>query len=524
MYHHPYQNMIFGEEKDVIDEYIDPEGVRKFTSDDLSGPVLGLELFVDGGDSVSRVSLNPKEGNDIVLPDFQQDLMFYNDPAPYVSTQFYTFNKLSYDLMIDCISAGRYATAEEIRVVTPAAILDSWRNAWKDRSEDTGFVTAWKRIQEKLNVRVDAESGKKLLYFKTKSSRFVAYIEQWEEIVLKCHLEGDEDSRHLGVKDTVERVKKLWMVNSKYYGIPESFIRDCVNWCSICCNSSSGLAPLSKRRKIEYMESFDVPVKEVQVKLHELAAKYKTVLCVRQKYIRSTPYPAEVKDYVCDHAGEPIVKSLEDSKKQLHMSKRCGCMFRVRVIVPILKRKEEDKMFVYHDEGVAVFKLYAVHSGHEPGEFDGNARKGVFWKDQDVGYGMREEEGEGSRPVVTVFGRLRKSLLSHLTEIKSEVELLERKVGQMPLDMICSASQTALEALNKFRSLEEHGLKQHFDDDLVGGAEFEVWDRHEKMIYGGIKPAESIEDHGNTSGRPLGNVASWGQMRTDSSSTRDWNL
>ena len=51
-----------------------------------------------------------------------------------------------------------------------------------------------------------------------------------------------------------------------------------------------------------------------------------------------------------------------------------GCGFRIRAIVPIANYNEKDKSFVYQEEGVAVFKLYAVHSGHEPGPLDGNAR------------------------------------------------------------------------------------------------------------------------------------------------------
>ncbi|XP_044488736.1 uncharacterized protein LOC123213374 [Mangifera indica] len=74
----------------------------------------------------------------------------YISPEPHISTQFYTFNAESHALMIRCILEQRLATPAEIRVATPRAVLKSWRSAWKDRNEDTAYLTAWKRIQDKV--------------------------------------------------------------------------------------------------------------------------------------------------------------------------------------------------------------------------------------------------------------------------------------------------------------------------------------------------------------------------------------
>ncbi|KAJ0836964.1 hypothetical protein HanRHA438_Chr16g0772901 [Helianthus annuus] len=64
-----------------------------------------------------------------------------------------------------------------------------------------------------------------------------------------------------------------------------------------------------------------------------------------------------------------------------------------RVIVPICNYNKKGKTFVYEEEGVAVFKLYAVHTGHEPGPLDENARivHSGFLMDQDFVYGTSNE-------------------------------------------------------------------------------------------------------------------------------------
>ncbi|KAK1306822.1 hypothetical protein QJS10_CPA10g00858 [Acorus calamus] len=57
--------------------------------------------------------------------------------------------------MVRCILDRRLATPDEIRSVTSPEVLRSWRSVWKDRNEDTAYVTAWKRIQDKLGARPD---------------------------------------------------------------------------------------------------------------------------------------------------------------------------------------------------------------------------------------------------------------------------------------------------------------------------------------------------------------------------------
>ncbi|KAJ1419935.1 hypothetical protein SESBI_14677 [Sesbania bispinosa] len=102
---------------------------------------------------------------------------------------------------------------------------------------------------------------------------------------------------------------------------------------------------------------------------------------------------------------DSFAKKSKILKKEPYASKRRGCGFRIRAIVPIANYNEKDKTFVYREEGMTVFKLYVVHSGHEPGPFDGNARimhrvighKGSYLMDQDtVVYGVNEEmENDG---------------------------------------------------------------------------------------------------------------------------------
>ncbi|KAK7828794.1 hypothetical protein CFP56_029960 [Quercus suber] len=49
--------------------------------------------------------------------------------------------------MIRCLLEHCLATPVEIRTV-----LKSWDAVWKDSNEDTAYLTAWKRIQDKRAV------------------------------------------------------------------------------------------------------------------------------------------------------------------------------------------------------------------------------------------------------------------------------------------------------------------------------------------------------------------------------------
>ncbi|XP_016514579.1 uncharacterized protein LOC107831332 [Nicotiana tabacum] len=459
----------------------------------------------------------------------------YINPEPHISSQFYTFNKESHALMIRCLLEGRVATPEEIRSVTPASVLQSWRVVWKDRNEDTAYLTAWKRIQDKLVVSIDPVNGNELLCFKNNSSQFVSHVDQWHDIVTSFH--RDADLKHLGLKETIEKIKQVWTVGAKFYGIPESYIRVCVEVCPVCSES----APRTKRRRFEYTESFYVPAKEVPVRLQQLAAKYKVVLCIRQKYIRYKPFMAEVKDYACHRAGEPASsKKSRILKREPYASKRCGCGFRIRAIVPISNYNEKDKTFVYQEEGTAVFKLYAVHSGHEPGPLDGNARimhrvvghKGGFLMDQETVYGMGDEaENEDFGFLGKDGGDLQHSILQQMQEARNEIGLLEGQIGKVPHELLCSVSRELFDFVNKLRNVREYGSKSVgllsdkpiSDDLLVGENDLADWGahHHHHRIYEDGKDAELIEEDEDSFGRTLGEVASWDQIRSGCRNEKD---
>ncbi|KAL9430033.1 hypothetical protein AB3S75_025421 [Citrus x aurantiifolia] len=452
----------------------------------------------------------------------------YISPDPHISTQFYTFNAESHALMIRCILEQRLATPAEIRAATPRAVLKSWRAVWKDRNEDTAYLTAWKRIQDKLTAHVDPASGNEYLCFKNNSQQYVSHFNQWQDIVMNFH--GDADLKHLGLKETIERIKQVWTVGAKFYGIPESYIRVCVAACPVC-STSSGSGSRSKRRRFEYTESFDVPAKEVPHRLQQLAAKHKVVLCIRQKYIRYKPFMAEVKDYACHRAGEPAAKKSKMLKREPYASKRCGCGFRIRAIVPIANYNEKDKTFVYQEEGMAVFKLYAVHSGHEPGPLDGNARiihrlvgsKGGYLMDQDTVYGVREDH-EGFGLMGKDESDLQLSVLQQVQELRAEVALLEARIGKVPHELLSSVSQQLFDVLDKVRTVGEDGskslglisVKPHSDDVLVGESDLVHW-----RTLGDGKETELIEDDEDSFGRTLGDVVPWDQMRTECRSEKD---
>lgn len=446
--------------------------------------------------------------------------------------------------MISCLLDNRVASPGEIRSVTPIEVLKSWRSVWKDRNEDTAYLTAWKRIQDKLNAHVDG-NGNRFLCFKNNSNQFVSHVSQWQDIVMSSH--SDTDFKHLGVRETVEKIKQLWTVGAKFYGIPESFIRVCIASCVVCSGVSEGGGVVGgggfsggrpKRRRFEYTESFDVPAKEVPNKLQQLAKKHKVVLCIRQKYIRYKPFMAEVKDYACHRAGEPASsKKSKVLKREPYASKRCGCGFRIRAIVPIANYNDKDKTFVYQEEGMAVFKLYAVHTGHEPGPLDGNARimhrvvghKGVFLNDQETEYGVNEEL-ETDSFMGRDEGDFCHSVLQQVQELKSEAGLLESRISKLPQEFLESVSQELYHIVNKVRALgyetsKSVGLdsdKQNSDVLLVGDGDLPHWnDPHDDRLYGDGKDTDLIEEDDDSFGRTLGDVVPWDQIRTDCSSDKD---
>ncbi|KAK4804407.1 hypothetical protein SAY86_004224 [Trapa natans] len=488
-------------------------------------------------DSASHDPSNPNPSSR-PSPKRSSEAPSYVNPEPHISSQFYTFNAESHSLMIRCLLERRPATPSEIRAATPKAVLESWRSVWKDRNEDTAYLTGWKRIQEKLSARVDATSGNNFLCFKNNSNQFVSHVNQWQDIVMSFH--GDTDSKHVGLKETVDRIKQMWTVGAKFYGIPESFIRVCIAACPVCNSSSSGSSIRSKRRRFEYTESFDVPAKEVPAKLQQLAKKHKVVLCIRQKYIRYKPFMAEVKDYACHRAGEPAPsKRSRILKREPYTSKRCGCRFRIRAIVPIANYNEKDKTFVYQEEGVAVFKLYAVHSGHEPGPLDGNARimhrvvghKNGLLMDLDDVYGVREEmENEGFELLGKEDGDLRCSVLQQVRILKAELGLLEGKITKLPPDILCPMSQELFGILDRVRRMGNEsskpvGLlsdKSHSDDILLCVNDLSNWSNHHpEQMYGNGKGTELIEDDDDSFGQSLGDVVPWEPMRAECRGQKD---
>ncbi|XP_002979048.2 uncharacterized protein LOC9659548 [Selaginella moellendorffii] len=385
------------------------------------------------------------------------------DPEPFVSTQFYTFNRASHQLMVQCVLAKRYAHPEEIKLATPTSILSSWRAVWKDRHEDTAYQTGWKRIQDKLHAQVD-EHGNELLYFKSNPQQFVPYIDQWQEIVQGFH--ADADLKHLGLKDTIDRIKQVWTVGAKFYGIPESYVRVCVSACPVC-NSEGDHNGLHKRRRFEYTETMELLAKDVPHRLQQLAAKYKVILCIRQKYIRYKPFLAEVKDYCCHRAGEPNVKKTGKKKtNNKFISNRCGCGFRIRAIVPITNYSYKDKSFTYQEEGSATFKLYPVHSGHDPGPQEST---GMVINQLIDSTNMTEVSG---LLLEKVTEEAHASALRKVRELRAELASLEGRITRIPFESLGSIGQ---ELQSVSLKLKASMSSDRGDDRLAIVPVFDAW-------------------------------------------------
>ncbi|EFJ10702.1 hypothetical protein SELMODRAFT_42159, partial [Selaginella moellendorffii] len=364
-------------------------------------------------------------------------MMMPVDPEPHMSSQFYTFNRASHRLMVRCLMAGRHPSPDEIRGVATPPVLASWRGVWKDRHEDTAYLTGWRRIQDKLQAQVD-DLGNEVLFFKSNPYQFVPFIEQWGGIVQQFHIRPD--LKHLGCKETLERMRDVWTVGAKVYGVPESYVKVCISTCPVCGSSSE-----RSRKRFEYTESFEVVARDVPQRLQHLAAKYKVVLCIRQKYIRYKPFLAEVKDYCCHRGGEPTGRKPGVLKRKRYMSKRCGCSFRIRAIVPITNYDEKEKTFAYQEEGVATFKLYAVHSGHEPGPHEGSAR--VIHRFVDPNSISEELAAEKEED------EARQVLLRQIQELQMELGSLEQRLGNTSVDVLNSVCQDVSSAVLRLRSI-----------------------------------------------------------------------
>ncbi|PKA56340.1 ABC transporter C family member 9 [Apostasia shenzhenica] len=531
-HHSPFSSLLFRDpdEDDEEDEDEEPLGP--------SSAGAGGDDVADEAEGEQQPDLKSSSGSRVEIPVAGE--LPQVDPLPHISSQFYTFNCESHSLMVRCILEGRLATPTEIRHATPKEVLKSWRSVWKDRNEDTAYLTAWKRIQDKLHADGDTH-GKISLYFKNNPSQRVSHFEQWQEIVASCH--GDSDRlRHLGLKETVDRIKHSWTVGAKFYGIPESFIRVCISSCPVCHSTSlatgSGFgnaASRTKRRRFEYTESFDLPARDVPRRLQQLATKHKVVLCIRQKYIRYKPFMAEVKDYACHRAGAPssstssLAKKQKVLKREPYQSKRCGCGFRIRAIVPIANYNEKDKTFVYQEEGTAVFKLYAVHSGHEPGPLDGSARiihrvlgqKGGFDFDPDV-YGIREDLEPESfiDPMVVKDDELSHchSVFQKIQELRMAAGLLEGTISKMSPEMLHSISCLLTDILMKLKSFIG---QQVSEDCLVRDEEVHLWGNernqysNEHIRVFGDKDGEIMEEDEADFGSSLGNIVPWDTMAAE---------
>ncbi|XP_024517883.1 uncharacterized protein LOC9636329 [Selaginella moellendorffii] len=464
-------------------------------------------------------------------------MMMPVDPEPHMSSQFYTFNRASHRLMVRCLMAGRHPSPDEIRGVATPPVLASWRGVWKDRHEDTAYLTGWRRIQDKLQAQVD-DLGNEVLFFKSNPYQFVPFIEQWGGIVQQFHIRPD--LKHLGCKETLERMRDVWTVGAKVYGVPESYVKVCISTCPVCGSSSersslgggksiksiggsgdaagagsgsvashaptgvggdggnggggtstaattdtaaaaaSAALQQSRRKRFEYTESFEVVARDVPQRLQHLAAKYKVVLCIRQKYIRYKPFLAEVKDYCCHRGGEPTGRKPGVLKRKRYMSKRCGCSFRIRAIVPITNYDEKEKTFAYQEEGVATFKLYAVHSGHEPGPHEGSAR--VIHRFVDPNSISEELAAEKEED------EARQVLLRQIQELQMELGSLEQRLGNTSVDVLNSVCQDVSSAVLRLRSIDKAAgaivaagvgaQQQSLADDM---SLVEHWSREDEM-------------------------------------------
>ena len=209
----------------------------------------------------------------------------------------------------------------------------------------------------------------------------LACIEDWEGIVLACHARA-----HLTFKETIEKIKSTWCTNIKRHGIPIRYVKSLVGACG--CSTfptlqdnqclglqdrqgleeglglqkwtglQRGLGLQYKEQKREdsagAIEQFSVNMAEVDGTLEIIMIKHKVRLVIQSSRKQSSPFSASMfTKYVC-HRGGRVGRKGGDHQR-LHISKKCGCPFKVEVRYPPL------------GVGNVTIIVHGQHEGHNPG-------------------------------------------------------------------------------------------------------------------------------------------------------------
>ena len=122
----------------------------------------------------------------------------------------------------------------------------------------------------------------------------IPYIEQWRDILGNAHARA----KHLGVKETIDEIKKGWSVDVRYHGLSKLYIKACIDACG--CQKVQKMSPLDMQHHASSAPNEKFVVEESMLRdvLDHIQIKYST--CLKQCFTNTKHYER----YVCHRWGE----------------------------------------------------------------------------------------------------------------------------------------------------------------------------------------------------------------------------
>ncbi|KAI5072117.1 hypothetical protein GOP47_0012223 [Adiantum capillus-veneris] len=267
------------------------------------------------------------------------------DPSLHLSHHYFSFDRASYDLMLQDMKGICNPSLATLREV---GVHDKKR---------------WNSMKDNVCIRGPEHDGSTKLFLKMPLLAIAP--DEHAAIIEECHI--DPQGAHLGMSKSIDIVKSEWCTDVRKHGIPISFIRDMIRSCKVC-NKGPTLPPQSLMSKLppqllmsnkvegklnadENNPSVKILTDKAHVNdaLESIALKRK----VRLVKIRSAQVSfGKVEDiYICHRGGSRRYRG--GDKRRERKTKKCGCLFKTRV-----QFKEVDEVSIV---------LHAQHHGHVPG-------------------------------------------------------------------------------------------------------------------------------------------------------------
>ena len=167
------------------------------TSDSVNSDAHTTSESASDDDSMDSDNVNP----------MNIDLVKYPDTRLFMPKGYFTFNKACYQLMVSDILGLCNISLAVLRDANDGVIVD---------------LRSWKRMKQGLVLMEDKE-----IYLKDSPNLRIPYVEQWEEIVANAQVK----TRHLGLKDTLQEIKKGWSIDTRYHGLSRVYVKTCIDAC-----------------------------------------------------------------------------------------------------------------------------------------------------------------------------------------------------------------------------------------------------------------------------------------------------